>query len=522
MSDNEIDVNVDNYTREDLLGILHLPDDASVTHIRAAVARQVARFRLDRNTALVDFFIDIQQRLLEEQERFLAGDLRVRTDEEREEDEQVNPWLEQQFLDDEGLRDKQMFKPLRWRMTSTFTNEHQASKQQTLRIQETYDVGVAQGENNPTLINTTRRTMVVDSKLRDNLFPHANENANTPSSSSQFSITLTDPLKNCLSLSLTSVTLPKSWYNVDYGLGTNIMWIDSHPIYIPSGFYDPSGLADAITDSAAYPTTPLEKVTYDSTTGRFGLVFTNLLPTPIDVSVVFWSRNNEYVAAPDWVCTTQPVANTKVDYNLGYFMGFREYDGEELGKQVTVGVAPNNKTTYYSEAAHDLEGTKNVYVFLEDHNQNRQNSQIITIAQTERRIIEPSYKAPLDLSYICLPGDTKPTYLANEANKNSGLTQNQIFSINSITANQSVAKDRVIGPQQSNLLAVVPVQSFDVPWSKNVVAVGNQLQTNKRVYFGPVDINKLTIKLLDDVGNTLNLHGRNWTFTAEVTSLYQY
>jgi hypothetical protein len=136
--------------------------------------------------------------------------------------------------------------------------------------------------------------------------------------------------------------------------------------------------------------------------------------------------------------------------------------------------------------------------------------------------VAPAAYAPTDLSYVCLPGDPTPYYLPPTQNPYSGLTQAQIYSINAIASNQLVAKDRVIGPQQSNLLGVIPVQSFDVPWLKNIVAVGNQLQTNRRVYFGPVDINRLTIKLLDDVGNTLNLHGRDWTFTAEVTSLYQY
>jgi hypothetical protein len=66
------------------------------------------------------------------------------------------------------------------------------------------------------------------------------------------------------------------------------------------------------------------------------------------------------------------------------------------------------------------------------------------------------------------------------------------------------------------------VSGYDVPWGRNIVASSAQLQTNRRVYFGPVALNKLSIKLIDDVGNVVNLNGRDWSFTATAVSLYQY
>lgn len=510
---SEIDTNVDNYSRDELLTILHLPDDASIEQIKGAVARQVSRFRAEGNNLLVVFFTEVQTRLIDDDEDALADE---------PDDEEVGPWLRQQYLDGEERHLGPT--PDRRQMTKNFNHPQYPMKQQQIGVQQIFDVGVAQGQNNPNLVNTLTRTMVIDSKLRDNIFPHFHEVSTAPSSPSQFNITMSNPLKNCISLSLTSVTLPKTWYNVESGLGTNIFWVDEYPIFIPSGFYDPSGLADVITQSANYPTTPLKDVSFDKTTGQFSLNFVNLLPTPVDVSVVFWSRDNRYQALPgdSPPCSSQQVPNTKVDFNLGYFMGFRNFDGVELGETVSLGIAPLNKTTAKAQAVYDLEGTRSVYVLVEDHNQNRLNTQVLNIAQEEKRIIVPDSYAPTDLSYTCLPGVQTPFYLPSSLNPYSGLTQAQIYSINAIAANQSIAKDRVIGPQQSNILGCVPVQSYDVEWGKNIVAVGNQLQTNTRVYFGPVDINRLSIKLIDDVGNVLNLHGRDWTFTTEVKSLYQY
>ena len=41
-----------------------------------------------------------------------------------------------------------------------------------------------------------------------------------------------------------------------------------------------------------------------------------------------------------------------------------------------------------------------------------------------------------------------------------------------------------------------------------------------RVYSGPVKIDKLRIRLLDDKGNLVNLHDNDWSFTLIVEQLH--
>ena len=48
------------------------------------------------------------------------------------------------------------------------------------------------------------------------------------------------------------------------------------------------------------------------------------------------------------------------------------------------------------------------------------------------------------------------------------------------------------------------------------------LDDAERVYFGPVDLERFRVRLVDDQGYTVNLNGNNWSFTMSVTSLYQY
>ena len=48
------------------------------------------------------------------------------------------------------------------------------------------------------------------------------------------------------------------------------------------------------------------------------------------------------------------------------------------------------------------------------------------------------------------------------------------------------------------------------------------LSDAERVYFGPVDLERMRVRLVDDQGYTVNLNGNNWSFTMSATTLYQY
>lgn len=524
MSENGIEFDVNKYDIDELYSILRLKEGASQTEIKGATSRMISKMLSRGNRDMAHFFRNIQARLLQESKEVHGSFSHVyqpigtepinEGDEINEDEEDISRWLSTQHLErrDTSLDDHV---PHRRNMTEAY-GVHQAMKKETIGVNQTFNVDVAQGKNNPNLINTTKMSIVVDSKLRSSLFPYDAENPNSAASTTQFDVTLSYPLKECISLELTSVCVPKSWYNVDSYLGTNVIWVNDYATYIPSGFYDPYTLADALTNAAQLP---LADVSYNATTGKFSLNFINLDPTPLDVSVVFWDRAGGTYVSEFARCTTQPIPNARVDFNLGYIMGFREA-GPTSGINFTVGVSPNNTYSLVGQAVADLEGTKNLYILVEDHNQNRLNSQILPMVQVEKMIVQPSTYIPPDLSYACLFGQPTPFYFTNKPG--IGVTQAQLYTINAIAANQTVSKERIIGPQQANILGVIPVASYDVPWGKNIVASSAQLMTNRRVYFGPVSLNKLSVKLIDDVGNVINLNGRDWSFTATAISLYQY
>ena len=68
-----------------------------------------------------------------------------------------------------------------------------------------------------------------------------------------------------------------------------------------------------------------------------------------------------------------------------------------------------------------------------------------------------------------------------------------------------------------NILGLVPINSnlFQATFDNNANFI-----YKKREYFGPVDISRITIKLLNQKGNLVNLHNSNFNFTLQVKTIY--
>ena len=104
------------------------------------------------------------------------------------------------------------------------------------------------------------------------------------------------------------------------------------------------------------------------------------------------------------------------------------------------------------------------------------------------------------------------------------LTQAQIYSINEIMKNNERNTNfRSKAPTNSDTFALIPIKHNSQNSTGDVyVEFGGSLQDNKRIYFGPVNIDRMRVKLLDDKGNVLNMNGVDWSITLIAEILYQY
>ena len=100
------------------------------------------------------------------------------------------------------------------------------------------------------------------------------------------------------------------------------------------------------------------------------------------------------------------------------------------------------------------------------------------------------------------------------------LTQAQLYSISEILSNRTKSRTRASAPSTNNSLAIIPLRNINRP--NPFIDTSSLLLINKREYFGPVDISRMKVELLDDKGNYVNLHHSDWSFSILVDELYQY
>jgi hypothetical protein len=81
---------------------------------------------------------------------------------------------------------------------------------------------------------------------------------------------------------------------------------------------------------------------------------------------------------------------------------------------------------------------------------------------------------------------------------------------------------KIKAPTNSDTFALIPIKKGSLNTGELYVDFSGSLQDNKRVYFGPVDIDRMRVKLLDDKGFIVDLHGVDWCITLISENLYQY
>ena len=215
------------------------------------------------------------------------------------------------------------------------------------------------------------------------------------------------------------------------------------------------------------------------------------------------------------------IAASKLNSNLGWLMGYRGTNQvppvpNQLLYTIPANTSPNNAIV--AEALADTYGPKYLLLVLDDYNQNHLNKGLVTIATNDTRLSLPSYFNP-GIAVTC-DASNNPTYVQSAPRQ---FTQAQLYTINAINQNRNnTTTDRYTGPTTTDVLALIPLKTYSMLPGQPYTEFGSSLQTNERVYFGPVNIERMKVQLMDDKGNILNMHGNDWSFTLLSTHLYEY
>ena len=476
------DFNADHYSRLELLSVLELPLTASATDILGAINPYILKYTSENNAPFIAFFVR-------------ARDILINATAPPPPPMSESVDLTHQTIDEVPESHTDVLERVQ--------NESGNS----------FGIPIKQDVLNPNLKNVVTRLIHLDSQFRQSTIS---------GSATDYTLDLSDPLKNVLSLRLYSIQIPFSWYIVDAQYNNNVFWISisspsvmSIPIIMPSGNYTPTTFVDTLNTVIKTAITHISgsPVEYNASTGKVTLTLIATGTTTI-TSIVFFDFNGILE-------TAQHVNST-----LGWLMGYRT---------ASIEVVPSGNV---ADGVLDLYGTKSLLFVLDDYNQNHVNNGLVSITETSKTIQLPSYYRP-DLPFSIMPptstfnnnitdyGDSAiKTFKSLPIMKPSAprlLTQSQIYTVNEIMkAREQTMNYRTRAPTSPDIFAMIPVKHGGMKIGDVYVEFGSSLQTNMRVYFGPVNIERMRIRLLDDKGNIINLNGMDWSVTLISENLYQY
>ena len=419
-------------------------------------------------------------------------------------------------------------------------NEHYVMMQRRLGIPSAYNVSIAQGTMNPTLRNTYRRTVIINSKRRAVLFPHSSDPM-APSSSTNFNVQLSEELKNVVSLHMMSITVPYAWYAVDAATGTNCFHITlitdaqnqtTETVTVPTGNYTPAELVAAIqAQIISHENDDLKEYVSVSYSPANGLcTFRNISGTisipPLTIKLTFFDPTRKLDCVAGGGCKQ----TNKINNSLGWILGFRSndvhttvlYNSFALDGMVYT-VAANSSLT--GEAVVDTYGPKYFMIVLDDYKNNRINCGVVSITTTETRLDAPYYDDG-DIPCERIPdpfGGPNDKITVNYPSNPRTLTEGQLYTVNEIRRNRELTTvDRVAEPTASNVFAITHVIKTGLAMGASLTDSSPAIAAHKRDYFGPVTLQRFKVALVDDNGFVVNLNGNDWSFTFSAESLYEY
>jgi len=569
---SDFDTNINNYTVPEMLTILDL-DDPTEKDINDSTNKYIDQFKKTGNTNMTSFFQNMQSKLLsyinddENNEENPDENDAENDDENNNENEQTNEWYKNEALEQDNKVQRDKVTDRRQKI-DIYDNNHLPMNREQLGINNNFQVPVSQDTLNPNLKNVTSRFINLDSQFRQ-------ATGGIDTVSTDYTLDLSDPLIDVLSLRLYSIQIPFTWYVIDNNYGNTCFWIIipfNNIIYEIKVSFTPgnytyntfqtefiAAIARAGISNPGGGAVPLisintnnAKVTInlngwqalytDPNTGIVTIVPINGIA---EGTTIFNPDLNPYFLFFDFGgrlnCLTNGsgCASQNLTFNgtLGWVMGFRL-------PIVPIYTSPGNTGT----AIIDLYGPKYFIIVLDDYNQNHINNGLISITELSTKLPLPSYYNTSQ-PYICVPNTSNPFSnlsgtealslgLNPTSEKLDGgygqrqvvlpsaprtLTQAQLYTINEIIKNRDKNTSyRGTAPTNSDTFAMIPIKRGSMNTGDLYTEFSGSMQENSRIYFGPVNVDRMHVKLVDDRGYTVDLHGAEWCFTIIAESLYQF
>lgn len=156
----------------------------------------------------------------------------------------------------------------------------------------------------------------------------------------------------------------------------------------------------------------------------------------------------------------------------------------------------------------DVETVKNIFVVIDDHIQNQMNDGLVTLGPKDTNTALPDYSTGSNIRLD--PVTNKPMInLLSASNPGALLTEKQLYAAQVQIPVQGVPSESL----STTITGAFAVISLKYPLAGSYTDNGGTNMQQNRLYPGVVNINKLTIRLVNDFGNLIDLNGDDWTLT---------
>ena len=372
---------------------------------------------------------------------------------------------------------------------------------------------------NPDYKNTIKRLINIDSQY----IPLDTKNPES------YIFKLSEKLVNVVSIELVNLQIPMTFYNIEDRQGNNFFYIYSNAdaqnpyvVTIPDGNYVIGTLLTAIRIAV---NKKYSKITFiiDQSTGKVTIASSDNIMYTIEF---YEDSMNQSI---------------KIDHCLGWILGFHNYTVDASNNpflvysinDTTDSVGNVVKSSIVSSKVAYIGTTKNIIIVLDDFCQNQTSGTMVQTVHDVNIIKPTNYYAnskmpknkdfsPVNLNCLSPSNIATPTQMKT-AMTDTGLTRAQIYTRSHVNENKTLLnrQHNYLEPNpKNNVLAIVPIEStYGATW-------GNKYFTDKnkyvREYHGPVEIDKLQIRLYDEKGYEMNFNDANWSVTMITNHLYKY
>jgi len=331
----DFDYNIENYTKKDLIEIFGLPNnyDKNIIDIKENKLRENIISNNEINK-------DIQIKTL----NFLIKAKNILLSEEYTHQPKKNTRLEEKIMD--FYNSSYKLKPTKLESQ----NDHMVEIRSETPYLSSFPSQFFPGIINPLKKRALAKNLNIDTKFRDNYYS---------SPSTNFTMTLPIILNNVLTMQLSAIELPTTFYNISKQFGNNYFTItvntETAVVNIPDGNYDYNGIVQVINNELLLLGGVFVDVTFiinvnSSGTNGSGQMMVGAKPSVTTLSLDFQAdKFGNYDTS------------TPLPLKLGWKLGFRN------------GVYEGN-LNYVSEGVVDLTGPRYLYLVIDDYHNNVNNN----------------------------------------------------------------------------------------------------------------------------------------------------